>query len=104
MKFGREHGQAVGFVMVTVALVMALGLGLASLSIGLVQQSRAQNAADASALAGAAGGLREATRAAERNGGRVSNFERVVDADVETVTVTVEVGGRSATARASDTP
>jgi hypothetical protein len=100
----RDDGQAMGLLIIAVCLVMTMAVGLASLSVGLVQRSRAQTAADAAAIAGALGGVGQATRAAARNGATVAAFTLVTDGDANTATVTVELGGKRATARASDTP
>ena len=110
MVMGRERGcnhdtgQAMGLVIVSVTLIMGMSFGLARIAVGVAQQSSAQNAADAAALAGAVGGVPEAKRVAERNGGHLVAFERLDTGGADTVIVTVECGGQSATARASDAP
>ncbi len=101
---GRDHGQAIGLMLVATCLVVALCFGVATVSVGVVQQNRAQNAADAAALAGSVGGVSQATSAAERNGGRLTHFVLTGSAGEQTVTATVEIAGHSATARASDAP
>ncbi len=101
-----DRGQAVGLLLVAVFVIVALAFGVATMAIGLTQHSLAQSAADAAALAGAIGGVDEAVRAAERNGGLLLDFTRTdsTDLDASTVTVRVAVGTRSAVARASNVP
>ena len=102
----RERGQAIGLLIVVVTLIMATAAGVARLSIDIAQRSRAQNAADAAALAGATGGYADAVRAAQNNGGHLVAFARgaVSGADTLTLTVTVQFGSQSAVARVSDAP
>jgi Flp pilus assembly protein TadG len=100
----RERGQAIGLLVIAVTLIMATVAGIARLSIGMAQRSRAQNAADAAALAGAVGGYAEAFRAAEHNGSHLVSYTRVGQAGADTFTVTVQSGDQSASARVSNQP
>lgn len=89
-------------LLVTVAVVLAatVAVATAELGVAMVQRQRAQTAADAAALAGLDGGSGAASRLAARNGGRLIGF---VDRDA-IVTVTVRVGDAVAVASASDGP
>ncbi len=95
-----DHGSAV--LMVTVAVVMAglVAVATAELGVAMVQRQRAQIAADAAALAGLEGGRTGADRLARANGGQLAEFDR----DDWTVTVTVRLGDATARASASDGP
>jgi hypothetical protein len=91
-----ERGQ----VLPLVALVMVVA-GLAVVAIGriggaAVDRARAQSAADAAALAGAADGKDAARELARANGGRLDGYEEVGD----DARVRVEVGDAEAPARA----
>lgn len=79
-----------------VAVAAMLLVGLARLGAGAADGARAQNAADAAALAGAAEGEGAARELAIANGAELVRFE-VVDGDV---VVEVRLGDASATARA----
>ncbi|HET9442847.1 MAG TPA: hypothetical protein VFO65_05950 [Acidimicrobiales bacterium] len=83
-----------------VAVVMvAAGLacvGLGRLGSAAVGEARARTAADAAALAGAAGGREEAARLAEANGARLTAFEAGgADVRVEVVMEDRVAAGRS---------
>jgi hypothetical protein len=80
-------------------LLLAAGAAVALAYLGriAVRDARAQTAADAAALAGAAEGEPAATELAARNGARLESFV----ADGHTVIVTVRVGDRHAAARAA---
>lgn len=91
-----ERGQATPLIAI-VLLVAALAL----VPVGLVakatiERAEARTAADAAALAGALHGERSARELAEANGGRLTEFAE----HGEEIEVTVELGGRRATARA----
>jgi Flp pilus assembly protein TadG len=87
-------------VMVGVAITAATVLALIPVSRGLIDQQRAQAAADAAALAGVTGGRSASERLAAANGATIVSWSR----DGHRVTVTVTVGDRRGTARASDEP
>jgi hypothetical protein len=84
-------------VLAVAVLVVALAaVGVGKVGLAAVERARARTAADASALAGAAGGEPEAASLAQSNGGRLVRF-RELGPDV---VVTVQVGRAEATARA----
>lgn len=96
----RTHVDDRGQLAPLVALLVVT-IGLACLAIGrfggaTLDAARARTAADAAALAGAAGGREEAARLAARNGATLVRFEQA-GADVR---VLVSVAGHRATARA----
>lgn len=91
-----EEGQALPLVAGVLALVLAITVGLVALSGVVGARSRAQTAADAAALAGAADGRDAAERVAGANGGEVEVYA-ARGAEVE---VTVRVGEARATSRA----
>jgi hypothetical protein len=91
-----DRGQALPVVTLVVVLCCSLALVLADLGAAAVARARARNAADASALAGAAEGRPAAEAVAGANGGRLREF-RAGDSVVEVV---VEVGSARARARA----
>ena len=78
------------------ALAAVMLVGLVALGNLLAQRAHAQTAADAAALAGAAGGERAAVTVAADNEGDLESFA-VKGTEVE---VTVRVGDVRATARA----
>mgnify|MGYP006312788117 CR=1 FL=1 len=97
----RDRGQAaITAVLLTAALLT--GAVAASLELGdrVVDRRRAQSAADAAALAGAADGPSAARHLAAANGAQLRAFRIVGDA----VVVTVSVDAAVATARASTAP
>jgi hypothetical protein len=91
-------------------LVLTVLVGLAFTSAALVAsvplfdeltaRQRAQNAADAAALAGLTGGRVAAAELARANGAALVMWE----AGGDVVAVTVVVDGRTASARATDAP
>ena len=85
----------VGLTIISAALVATLPLVDA-----LVDRQRAQQAADAAALAGVSGDRSASHTLAELNGATLVSWSRV-GADV---LVTVAVDGRRASARATDAP
>lgn len=98
-----ESGQAAAFVMAVVAaLGTVLLVAIAQLGGGMVDRTRAQSVADASALAALDGGRHAAERIAGRHGATVVAWS-VGPAPGE-VTVTVRIGDATAIARASDAP
>lgn len=66
----------------------------------VVDRQRAQNAADAAALAGVTGGSGAAAHLAAENGAELVSWRR----SGRDVVVVVSVDGREATARATDAP
>ncbi len=98
-----DNGQAAPLLVVMVAL--AVGLSLVAGEVGRVlnDAARARTAADAAALAGAAEGRESAEAVAADNGGYLLSYTaETADADAGRVlvTVSVEVGRISRTARA----
>ena len=85
--------------MVVVMAALAV-VGTAQFSERVIDRGRAQTAADAAALAATAGGRSAAARLATANGARLVGY---VEAG-EFITVTVDVGGEQAVARATDGP
>ena len=97
----RDRGSMVVVVLCTgLAWTAVMTAVLVPFSVGLVERERARVAADAAALAGVAGDRPAAEAVAVANGAVVVHWER----DGDDVVVTVEVGGRRATARATDAP
>ena len=92
----RARGQATPLVALALLLGALLLVPLSLVARATIERSRAQNAADAAALAGALAGEREAEVVAGRNGARLIAYERRGD----TIEVVVRVGDRRATARA----
>jgi type II secretory pathway pseudopilin PulG len=81
---------------VVIVLVGLLGLGAVHLGLAEVARARAQAAADAAALAGAAHDRAAAAQLAEADGAHLVEFQRLGT----DVLVTVEVGDMRASARA----
>ena len=99
----RDRGQAAP-LMVVMLLVLTVAV-VATVEIGqlLDEGARARTAADAAALAGAAAGRDEAAALAAANGGRLLSYTEQLapgDSDAWLVTVEVQVGRASRTARA----
>ena len=89
------------FVMlVGVAFTAAVTLALLPVLAALIDHARAQNAADAAALAGVTGGAAASSAIAAANDATVVAWSR----SGYGVTVTVQVGEQQATARATDEP
>lgn len=95
-----DRGSLVLVIAATIVLVALMAFGVGELGTAAIDRSRAQNAADAAALAGVPGGRAASARLARSNGGTLVSFER----RGWVVTVVVEVGGASARARATDGP
>lgn len=91
-----ERGQATALMIGVVALAVVVLLALVPLTRGVGERARAQTAADAAALAGAAAGERAARDLAERNGGVLVRFRSTGRA----VWVEVTVGDVRAVAKA----
>lgn len=85
---------------VAVAIVAAVLLAFLPVMVDLTARQRAQTAADAAALAGVTGGESASAELASANGAVLVRWGR----DGRDVTVTVELGEVSATARATDAP
>ena len=97
----RDRGSMLVFVMlVGVALTAAVTLALLPVLTALIDHARAQNAADAAALAGVTGGVAASSAIAAANDATVVAWSR----SGHDVTVTVQVGEQQATARATDEP
>ena len=99
-----DRGQALGLVVMSIALIGMFAVGIASVSTRLVKRSQAQNAADAAALAGVTGGAAAASTVAGRNGAMLVGFTDVQGGQGVVVTVEVIVGDEHAIARASSQP
>lgn len=97
---GNDGGQAVILLLAVVAMAAMTVVGIGRFSERIVDRGRAQTAADAAALAGAAGGRSAAARLAASNGAELISY--AVTGDV--VAVVVDVDGERATARATDGP
>ena len=98
-----DRGQAAPLMVVM--LVAAMVAVVAAVEIGqlLDDAARARTAADAAALAGAAAGRSEAAALAAANGGSLRSYQELEphgEPDVTLVTVEVQVGRASRTARA----
>lgn len=98
-----DRGQAAPLMVVM--LVASMVAVVAAVEIGqlLDESARARTAADAAALAGAAAGREQAAAMATANGGSLLFYEELEPAgelDVTLVTVSVQVGRASRTARA----
>lgn len=97
----RDRGSMLVLVMlVAVAFTAAVTLALVPVLNDLVDRQQARSAADASALAGVAGGRSASARLAADNAATLTSWSR----RGRQVTVTVTVGDQTATARATDEP
>jgi hypothetical protein len=97
----RDRGSMLVFVvLVGLGLTAAVTLALVPVLTGLVDHQRAQNAADAAALAGVTGGRSASAELASANGATLVSWSRAGHA----VTVTVVLDGQEAVARATDEP
>ena len=99
----RDRGQAAPLMIVV--LLVTMGAAFVTVEVGglLNESARARTAADAAALAGAAAGREEAVSVAVANGGVLLSYEEekpTGSSDVLLVTVAVQVGRASQTARA----
>ncbi|MFK8022872.1 MAG: hypothetical protein AB8G26_02810 [Ilumatobacter sp.] len=98
-----DRGQAALLVVVVAAtLLTAIIAALSMIGTQLIDERRAQTAADAAALAALAGGRSAAAEFAERHGATLVSWES--GPGPQEVTVVVSVGASSATARATDAP
>lgn len=100
MRRDDERGQALPLLLVIMAVAMGAALLLGELGHRALAESRAQTAADAAALAGAAGGPEAAAELARMNGSTSSDVEGTLG----DVTVRVRVGEAHAVARAQAPP
>ncbi len=99
----RDRGQAVPLM--AAMLLVAMGVVIATIEIGqlLNESAAARTAADAAALAGAAAGGEAAAEIAAANGGVLLSYGEEEPAEIPDallVTVTVQVGRATQTARA----
>lgn len=103
-----DRGQAVVLVVAVVVVTVVCAVGAARLGAGVLLRHRAQAAADAAALAGAAGGRDAAARAAEANGARLRSFvmlpTHVGSSGGDVVEVVVMLDGQMAVTRAARAP
>lgn len=95
-----DEGQAVSLALAIGGFAAVLTVALGGLAGDVVDAGRARTAADAAALAGAAGGRAAAARLAAANGGTLVAWSVHGDDAI----VTVVVGDRRATARATTGP
>lgn len=96
-----DRGQAALLVvLVAAALFWVAVTALVAVGRHTVERTRAQTVADSAALGGLAGGRNAASELADEHGADLVEFR--VAADTGVVTVVVRVGGRTATASASD--
>lgn len=91
-----ERASALPFAAVIVCLMMAMAMIVTKTAAEATVAARVQTAADAAALAGASGGEEAAGDAASANGARLLSYS----ADAGTSSVEVQIGDRTATARA----
>jgi len=99
----RERGQAAPLMVVMLLVLMVAVVATVEIGQLLDESARARTAADAAALAGAAAGRQEAAALAAANGGLLLSYaeqEAAGDIDALLVTVEVQVGRVSRTARA----
>jgi hypothetical protein len=98
-----DRGQA-AITMLMLAAVVFVALSSATVVLGgqVIDRTRARTAADAAALAGLEGGRRAAASLAQRHGAELVSF--VPGPGEHHVTVVVQVGDRTARARATDGP
>lgn len=100
----RDTGQALGLVLMAIALVAIAAIAMVSVGVRMTDRARAQNAADAAALAGVAGDRTASAAIAARNGGVLVSFDRRAGEQGFSVTVEVDVGDERAIAAASSEP
>ena len=99
----RDRGQAAPLMVVVLLVLMAAVAATVEIGRLLDESARARTAADAAALAGAAAGRTEAAPLAPANGGLLLSYseqEAGGDSNALLVTVAVQVGRASQTARA----
>ena len=99
-----DRGQALGLVVMSIALIGMFVVGIASVASRLTQRSWAQNAADDPPLTPASAAASAASAAAGRNGATLVSFSDVPGGQGVDVTVEVAVGDEHAIARASSEP
>lgn len=98
-----DRGQAAPLMVVMLLALMVAVAATVEIGRFLDESARARTAADAAALAGAAAGRTEAAALAAANGGLLLSYiEQKADGDSDAllVTVAVQVGRASQTARA----
>ncbi len=103
-RWSGDGGQATGLILMSIALIATVAIAVSGVATRMAQRSRAQNAADAAALAGVDGGRGSAEEVAARNGAALISFEHHRDTNGVIVTVVVTLGGEQAIARASTEP
>ena len=99
----RDRGQAAPLMVVVLLVLMAAVAATVEIGRFLDESARARTAADAAALAGAAAGRTEAAALAAANGGLLLSYSEQDaggDSNALLVTVAVQVGRASQTARA----
>ena len=97
----RDRGSMLILVVLTgLAMTASITLALVPVLTSLVHRQQAQSAADAAALAGVTGGRAASLAIASANEAVLVGWSR----SGYLVTVTVQVGGQEATARATDEP
>jgi hypothetical protein len=92
----RERGQTLPLVALLLVFAIAAAAAIAHLAVQVVDRTRAESAADATALAGALAGRDAAAWVAVANDARLISFTRAGDV----VTVEVERHGHRRAARA----
>jgi hypothetical protein len=98
----RDRGQATVLVLAVALCALLTAVATARAAHDLLERRRAQDAADAAALAGVTAGRQGALRLAARAGATLTWFAQHDDRDGTTVDVIVELGRASARASASD--
>ena len=98
----RDRGQVAPLMIVVLFIAMAAVAATVEIGQLLNESAQARTAADAAALAGAAEGRAEAAVLAAANGGVLLSYEehKAADSGALLVTVAVQVGRASRTARA----
>lgn len=99
----RDRGQAAPLMVVVLLALMVAVVATVEIGRFLDESARARTAADAAALAGAAAGRTEAAALAAANGGLLLSYTELQaddDSNAVLVTVAVQVGRASQTARA----
>jgi hypothetical protein len=97
MRSDDEQGHALALVVVVLTVLMVISVALAQLGVRAADQSRARTAADAVALAAAAGGFDAGGRLAAANHATLITLT----SDGGVVRATVRVGSMTATAAAT---
>lgn len=99
-----DVGQALSLVIAVVVVITSLAWGIVTVAERSARWARAHTAADAAALAGVSAGVAGAARVATLNGAVLVECLLIENDSAVTVTVTVDVDGQQATARASNAP